>query len=108
MKNCSYHSNVKQCPYKAVFGCPVKISLEQFLLPPSVSQHIRTEEELENVMKNATISTQSTIADAEFPGPSAAVKECACRGSELAANEIRQLCNRRETIGKTRKASHKA
>ena len=45
-KNSSYHSGIKQSPYKALFGIEPRIGLRSNILPLEVTKYMESEEEL--------------------------------------------------------------
>ncbi|XP_043485342.1 KRAB-A domain-containing protein 2-like [Leptopilina heterotoma] len=52
MKNRSLHSGTKQAPYKAMFGTDPKVGLSTSKLPSDVIKKIRTEDDLQDVLKS--------------------------------------------------------
>lgn len=46
-KNSSYHRIIKRSPYRSVFGVDPRMGLSNGIIPESLLQTIKTEEELE-------------------------------------------------------------
>ncbi|XP_043462827.1 KRAB-A domain-containing protein 2-like [Leptopilina heterotoma] len=55
MKNRSLHSGIKQAPYKAMFGTDPKVGLSTSKLPSDIIKKIRTEDDLQDVLKSNDI-----------------------------------------------------
>lgn len=61
MKNRAFHEGIKCTPYEAMFGTPVKVGLKTSSLPNDVTEHFRTEEKLQALIKtfnNASINSK--------------------------------------------------
>ena len=58
MKNRAYHDGIKQAPYAAMFGHDVKVGLYTSAFPKEAVENLRTEEELEKVVKNFGVGEQ--------------------------------------------------
>ncbi|CAG4932138.1 unnamed protein product [Parnassius apollo] len=51
-KNLAYHDGIKRTPYKAMFGSEIKVGLKSSYLPHEVTNHLTTEEDLQEVIDN--------------------------------------------------------
>ncbi|CAG5037651.1 unnamed protein product [Parnassius apollo] len=51
-KNSAYHDGIKRTAYKATFGSEIKVGLKSSYLPHEVTNHLTTEEDLQEVIDN--------------------------------------------------------
>ncbi|XP_068226108.1 KRAB-A domain-containing protein 2-like [Palaemon carinicauda] len=74
-KNSSYHSGIKQSPYKALFGIDARVGLRSTALPEEVLRTMITEEDL---LGASSFSSDSTRPDEspEFTNPPDDSPEC--------------------------------
>lgn len=56
MKNRSYHEGIKQSPYEALFGSQMKLGLKTSNLPDEAINNLQYEEELEDIINEATLN----------------------------------------------------
>jgi hypothetical protein len=63
-KNNRYHKGIKQIPYVLRYGQPCRVELTRMNLPPDLLNPFQSEEELEEVMAQATIITAPQTAAA--------------------------------------------
>ncbi|XP_050307832.1 KRAB-A domain-containing protein 2-like [Anthonomus grandis grandis] len=58
MKNRAYHDGIKQAPYAAMFGHDIKVGLSTSAFPKEAIENLRTEEELEKVVREFGLGEQ--------------------------------------------------
>lgn len=58
MKNRAYHDGIKRAPYAAMFGHDIKVGLSTSAFPKETIENIRTEEELEKVVREFDVEEQ--------------------------------------------------
>ncbi|XP_050313667.1 KRAB-A domain-containing protein 2-like [Anthonomus grandis grandis] len=58
MKNRAYHDGIKQAPYAAMFGHDIKVGLSTPAFPREAIENLRTEEELEKVVREFGLGEQ--------------------------------------------------
>ncbi|XP_050293792.1 KRAB-A domain-containing protein 2-like [Anthonomus grandis grandis] len=58
MKNRAYHDGIKQAPYAAIFGHDIKVGLSTSAFPKEAIENLRTEEELEKVVREFGLGEQ--------------------------------------------------
>ncbi|XP_050312883.1 KRAB-A domain-containing protein 2-like [Anthonomus grandis grandis] len=58
MKNRAYHDGIKQAPYTAMFGHDIKVGLSTSAFPKEAIENLRTEEELEKVVREFGLGKQ--------------------------------------------------
>ncbi len=63
-KNNRYHEGIKQIPYVLRYGQPCRVGLSRMNLPPALVNQLQSEEQLEEVMAQATIITAPHVAAA--------------------------------------------
>jgi hypothetical protein len=63
-KNNRYHEGIKQIPYVLRYGQPCRVGLSRMNLPPALVNQLQSEEQLEEVMAQATIITAPQVAAA--------------------------------------------
>uniref|UniRef100_A0A8D8Q4X0 KRAB-A domain-containing protein 2 n=1 Tax=Cacopsylla melanoneura TaxID=428564 RepID=A0A8D8Q4X0_9HEMI len=56
MKNRAYHDGIKSSPYEIMFGVPMRMGLATSVLPRDAVKTMNSEEDLETVLSNITIS----------------------------------------------------
>lgn len=56
MKNRAYHDGIKSSPYEIMFGVPMRMGLATSVLPRDTVKNLNSEEELETILANITIS----------------------------------------------------
>lgn len=63
MKNQSLHHGIKCSPYEAMFGCSTKIGLKSSVLPISIINKLKTEEDLEAAITSMTTGDHCEVEE---------------------------------------------
>ena len=74
-KNCSLHSGIKRAPYRAMFGCDVKVGLNSSSLPTEVTKCTQSEDDLLSALATPHPEIQqpspsSTVVEPNLPNTS--------------------------------------
>nr|XP_022912037.1 KRAB-A domain-containing protein 2-like [Onthophagus taurus] len=85
MKNRAHHAGIKRSPYKAMFGCEVKVGLKSSLFPSEVIDNISTEEELEELLRKQEECEQSIDDDTQS-------------GEEMALSNMCEMCTNKNDL----------
>lgn len=94
MKNRAHHDGIKRSPYKAMFGCDVKVGLKSSGFPSEVIDNVSTEEELEELLRNQQEREQS-IDDIQSGEEMVLSDECEIC---INKNDLCDLCSKKDAI----------
>lgn len=91
-KNNSFHTGIKQSPYRAMFGREAKLGLKDSALPQEMLALFNTEEEIEELLNNSTSSLSSIPEEETIAETHESIKrshEVAFQGLEKQAKRMK-------------------
>lgn len=94
MKNRAYHDGIKRSPYKAMFGCDVKVGLKSSDLPSEIIDYVVTEEQLEELITNQKEQEQSIDETQSEEGVISSAECEMCKN----INGLCDLCSKKDDI----------